>query len=698
MKSRFLLRKLCTVLMAAILASRLIAPGHAAIRSAGAPTGETPDITPVIEKYHAHIQTAMHQEHVPGLAIAVVDDHNVLWLEGFGYTGADRRIPVTVDTAFSIQSMSKSFTAVTVLLAVQDGLLDLDTPLSSYLPGFRVNSIFEADAADKINLRNLLSHTAGFTHEAPVGNNYVLAPSTFETHIASIQDTWLKFPVGQRYAYSNLGIDLAAYILQVRAGKPFAQYAHEKIFAPLGMAHSTFDIDVIATLPDRAMGHDILVAEPPLVAMMASGGVYTTAADMARYLQFHLNGGVVQGQQLISEELLQTMYTPQFPASVAEDYGLGIGVFRNHNARMLAHGGGGFGFLSNMIWYPELKLGIVTLTNSSSHNLVFTLEQQILDDIIALDPVMYAQRASITPPAAVRNEQRAGVLSDSALRARIQTLAPTPSAAQRAEWRQYTGIYGVRTLNNITQIMVLEMPGDYLTLDGEQIYGFGSGLFFLSNGEALNLAADPPTYRNIPLQKLNPIYYWFLRSLSGVSLVFFLGTVLALPVIGGMAFFRRKRRGSRNHRPTPRLADRLAGVAGGAAGHPLTARHRAAGCHVPGRHLARARDNLVPVPGAGLRPPARVQAHHALVCAGVCVAAVCHLRPGCRRRGGHLAGAAGATLVSGGARPADGGDRAAARHGGVDLVTPSSTINVYLLNCSANASPNALWTTRDNSK
>jgi len=540
-KSPFRLRMLCVVLLVAIVAGSRISPVHATARLARISSGETPDITPVIDKYRAHIRTAMRREHIPGVAIVVVDNENVLWQEGFGYTDTDHLIPVTPDTPFSIQSASKSFTALTVLMAVQDGLLDLDTPLSTYLPDFRVNSIFETDAANKINLRNLLSHTAGFTHEAPIGNNYVLAPSTFETHVASIQDTWLKFPVGQRYAYSNLGIDLAAYILQVRAGKPFPQYAQEKLIAPLGMTRSTFDIDLIAKMPDRAMGHDILIAESPLVPLMASGGVYTTAADMARYLQFHINSGLTGGQQLISQELLQTMYTPQFAASIEENYGLGIGVYKSHDARMLAHGGGGFGFLFNMIWYPELKLGIATLTNSSSHNLVFRLEQLILDDIIALDPALYAQRASIPQPAAVRKEQGAGVLSDYALRTRIQALAPEPTAAQKADWRQYIGVYGVRTFNNITHVMVLEMPGDHPTLDGEQIYGIGSGLFFLSNGEALNLAAAPPTYRNIPLQKLNTVFFWFLRDFAGLSLLFLLGAVLALPTSGMVALFRRKR-------------------------------------------------------------------------------------------------------------------------------------------------------------
>ena len=89
----------------------------------------------------------------------------------------------------------------------------------------------------------LLSHTAGFTHEAPVGNNNELDPGEFDAHVRSISDTWLRFPVGTGYAYSNLGIDLAGYILERVEGKPFAEVMRDSLLEPLGMDRSTFDRD-----------------------------------------------------------------------------------------------------------------------------------------------------------------------------------------------------------------------------------------------------------------------------------------------------------------------------------------------------------------------------------------------------------------------------------------------------------------------
>ena len=162
---------------------------------------------------------------------------------------------MTTDTIFSVQSMSKLFTATAVMRAVSAGRLDLDVPITTYLPDFTVHSAFEVHPERKITLRMLLSHTAGFTHEAPVGNNNEPDPGTFDAHVRSISDTWLRFPVGTGYAYSNLGIDLAGYILERIDGRPFAKLMQDWLLGPLGMDHSTFDRRRIRATHDRALGH-----------------------------------------------------------------------------------------------------------------------------------------------------------------------------------------------------------------------------------------------------------------------------------------------------------------------------------------------------------------------------------------------------------------------------------------------------------
>ena len=111
-------------------------------------------------------------------------------------------------------------------------------------------------------------------NQSPVGNNDDWPGAGFETHIRSISDTWLKMPVGQDYSYSNMGIDLAAYIIQVASGKPFPEYAQEKVCTPLGMTHSTYDVARIMEDPDRAIGHEAGFDRLPHVKQAVGGQVF----------------------------------------------------------------------------------------------------------------------------------------------------------------------------------------------------------------------------------------------------------------------------------------------------------------------------------------------------------------------------------------------------------------------------------------
>jgi CubicO group peptidase (beta-lactamase class C family) len=373
--------------------------------AAEAPNKATaPDYSAIMRDFRASIPKLMSQEKVPGLAIAVVDGQQILWMEAFGYTDDDRKIAVTPDTLFSVQSMSKNFTAAAVLVAVQEGLLDLDAPIKQYLPGFTVNSRFDAHPEEKITLRLLLSHRAGFTHEAPVGNNFDCDSTSFEQHIRSISQTWLRFPVGQRYSYSNLGVDLAGYIIQVKSGMPFHQYVKQKLLDPIGMTASSFDMDYIQRAAQRALGHSQLPKEAVGIPMIPSGGLYTNARELARYVQFHLNGGKVNGAPVINDQLLRQMYQIPSPFPGQTDgYGLGLAIRRSHGTTCLSHGGGGFGFLTKMIWYPEFELGMVMLTNSSEHHFQNALPNQILDRFITAKLGRLPSEAAKTPESAQKS-------------------------------------------------------------------------------------------------------------------------------------------------------------------------------------------------------------------------------------------------------------------------------------------------------
>ena len=341
----------------------------------------------LVKELQANLPAWIKERDVPGVAIAVVDDKEILWQGVYGVIRRSEDRKVTPRTLFSIQSMSKSFTALAVLMAVQDGLLDLDRPITNYLPDFTVHSRFEESPQKKMTLRHLLAHRAGFTHEAPVGSNFDSRPHTFSEHILSISDTWLRYPVGHRYSYSNLGIDLAGWILEKTSGVPFPMYVRDKVLAPMGMTDSTFDIEAVLRAEDRAAGHVAASAKveggiPVAVPMVPAGGVYTNVVDMARYLMFHINKGRVGQAQILRRDLIEAMHTVQFPEKgVRFGYGLGLASSHFGPEVYVSHGGGGYGFTSHMAVYPGLKLGVVVLTNSE-RNAVVGLVSGVVNKVI----------------------------------------------------------------------------------------------------------------------------------------------------------------------------------------------------------------------------------------------------------------------------------------------------------------------------
>ncbi|MBN1293195.1 MAG: beta-lactamase family protein [Candidatus Latescibacteria bacterium] len=335
--------------------------------------------TVLFREFTQSILDSMAKNDIPGLSITVVNRDPTIWIDSFGVKIKHNEDRVNNKTIFSLQSVSKAVTATAVMFAVQEGLVSLDTPITEYLPDFSVNSRFEEHPKRIITLRHLLSHRAGFTHEAPIGNNYQTEFESFEQHIQSISDTWLKAPVEKIYSYSNLGIDLAGYIIQVRSGMPFTEYVKSRLFMPLGMDQSSFDWNVIRNETNRAIGHDNRFHEVPLeYAMIPSGACYTNVTDMAKFMQFHLNRGRYKNNILLEEKYLEEMYTIPFSHEKI-GYGLGIYIDEKAGEHCFGHGGGGFGFLTCVQWIPHLDIGVAVLTNSQNHN---NVQWAILENII----------------------------------------------------------------------------------------------------------------------------------------------------------------------------------------------------------------------------------------------------------------------------------------------------------------------------
>jgi len=549
----------------AAVAVALLATIAGGAPAVAAPPARLDGAATVVARYRAEIPRLMAGEHVPGLAVALVDGQRVVWQEGFGFTDRDRRTPITADTVFSVQSTSKVFTATAVMQAVQAGRLDLDVAITRYLPGFTVHSAFEPHPEQRITLRMLLSHTAGFTHEAPIGNNYDPEPGDFEKHVRSISDTWLRFPAGTGYAYSNLGIDLAGYILQRVTGEPFPVVVRDSLLAPLHMDHSTFDRSRVHATAGRAVGHaGDPVPEPVDIPMTAAGGLWASAADLAQFLRFQLGDGTIGGRTVLAAPLMREMRTVPAPnAGAPAGYALGVARTRWRAGQYLDlfnHGGGGYGFLSDLWWLPQLQLGIAVLTNSTQHDLQGALALGILHDLVTEPGSPYRDRLRALPTQSDVVEPDSHLVPPPDLAERILAVALPASAAQSDRWAGYpewyrTGRRGAMSPSKPPSRFHVELGVPYFdaaedgTLVRHRLTEFRPGLFLADNGETLDLSGSPARWRGLDLNPVTngprPLQWTLLAVVAAVAG----GWLLAA---GARAVRRRAR-----VRPAASVGDRL---------------------------------------------------------------------------------------------------------------------------------------------
>jgi len=500
---------------------------HAAPSKAGAfkRSGLNSKVEAAIDAFRASVPETMDRGDVPGAAIALVDGQGVLWVEGFGQTGGRGRQAVTPDTPFLICGLSKLVTATTAMLAVQEGLVSLDEPIAAYLPGFTVNSRYEEHPERKITLRRLLDGTAGLPLEAPLGNYFEpSSTASFEDHAKSVFGSWLVYPVGAATSYTSTSPDLAAYVIQVVSGMPYERYVQEKLFTPLGMSNSTLDRDEILKNKARAIGHMMGMARlAPVYPGIASGGMYSTAHDLARLIQLHMNRGTIDGRRILDEALIDAMHKPVGIIRQNPDvyYAMAIHIDKRAPERteqLRWHEGWGFGFTTMLHWYPEHRIGVVVLTNKLPHPVLGDLGLSLTDSF--LRDKLVAKVAPQPEP------DTSGCL-------------PTwwgwpghePTPYQRS-WRKYCGTHNLRFTEYdlewwarlaifikgrgefTPRIKVHEEDG-YLCITESEFFdkvGLGRhveerlqevkpGLFAAKSGMTLDFTGDIPTWRNYRLNK-----------------------------------------------------------------------------------------------------------------------------------------------------------------------------------------------------
>jgi CubicO group peptidase (beta-lactamase class C family) len=332
----------------------------------------------IVAKVVQEVPGAMRRNNIPGLAMVLVAREGTMWTGCFGSTDLTTMQPVTADTLFSLQSTTKTVTAVAFLLAVQQGLATLDDPLVDHYPEFTVNSRYGHAEYRKIRFRHLLSHSSGLAREGRVGGVFNRDPCTFEEHIHSISDSWLKFPVGTGFSYSNAGMNLVAYALERITGMGYPEYVQTALGDPLGITFH-YDTQTVHDLPNAAKGHlgkrRALSVDP---VGLGCGAAHLSIKDQAVFTQFLLNAGAFNGRQI-----LKARYVAEMRSSDLEGW-YGLGTFLGHDcgATFCYHPGGGFGLRSELYWLPAYGFGVVAFANQEYEEYLGPLTKKVVKRVL----------------------------------------------------------------------------------------------------------------------------------------------------------------------------------------------------------------------------------------------------------------------------------------------------------------------------
>ena len=349
-------------------------------------------------------QKFLEQIRIPGLAYGLVADGDTVIANGIGIQNISDKKAVTSDTVFRIASMTKSFTAMSVIKLRDEGKVNLDVPVAQIVPELKSLRYPTRDSA-LITVRHLLTMSAGFPQDDPWADRQL---ASSEADLSAWLRKGLSFsnPPGIAYEYSNYGFAILGRIVTNISGVPYQRYVQEQILKPLGMTSTTFDLQAVA--PERlAMGYRLednqWVTEPPLPdgAFASIGGMFTTMTDFAKYMNYLLSAfpprdeaesGPVRRSSLREMQqawrygsVTSIRQTPDSPALVqTSSYGYGlVSSYDSVLGYSISHGGGlpGYGTFYRLL--PDYGVGIVAFTN-----LTYTRVS------IPLDEILYALRKS----------------------------------------------------------------------------------------------------------------------------------------------------------------------------------------------------------------------------------------------------------------------------------------------------------------
>lgn len=324
---------------------------------------------------------------IPGMSLVIVKDGQIIYMNGLGYKDFEKKIAVTPDTQFAIGSATKAFTALSVLMAMDEGKVNLDDSPQKYLSYFTMK---DEEANKNMTVRDLMDHSSGL-------NRTDLAMITGKLNrqelIQTVGGAQPMAKLNEKFFYNNIMFAAAGEVVANVQKTTWEKYVPEKIFAPLGMTNSNMSIKQMEKAKDYSFGYEYnfdtketrRLPFRPIDDVAPAGSINSSARDMAKWITFVMDGGVVNGKRLVSEkgyEEWTKIQNDKITPNKSVNYGLGWFLRDWNGLKVVEHGGNIDGFNSLVAMIPEKKLGFVMLTNVTGSPLGSELMQIVWENIL----------------------------------------------------------------------------------------------------------------------------------------------------------------------------------------------------------------------------------------------------------------------------------------------------------------------------
>jgi CubicO group peptidase (beta-lactamase class C family) len=317
-------------------------------------------------------QSLIKKNKVKGLSLAIVDQGKLVYAQGYGFENEEKKIPATSKSIYRVGSITKSFTALSLMQLQEQGKLHLDDELKQHIPEFSIG--FQNNTAHPIYLRKILSHTSGLPSDVMNGF-FTENPPAVDSLIAQAKQLKMSYPNAYSHAYSNFGYALLGEVVERRSEKDYELYIRDQIFAPLKMTSSFIKLGEGMVTPPSYFKNELI--DEPLIRDAPAGLIHSNVEDMSNYLLMYLGKGKFGDKRLVDSLAILEMEKDQTTDLVLENQGqFGLGLYsvthylKNGNdsslVHVIGHGGDTYSFHADMKYIPELGVGVIVLTNSSS--------------------------------------------------------------------------------------------------------------------------------------------------------------------------------------------------------------------------------------------------------------------------------------------------------------------------------------------